>query len=107
MWRKRESPRALRGRSGKCKQMLKDVPGVFSLLQCVILSHQAEREREMIDTTNNKRRHEILRWRQSSAINEEYVFALIWFADVNLFAYMLIYLGLNMGYSHKHVGIHN
>lgn len=44
--KKRESPRALRGRSEKCRQMLEDVPEVFSVLQCVILSHQAERERE-------------------------------------------------------------
>lgn len=52
---KRGSPRTLMGRSEKCRQML-DVPEVFSLLQCVILSHQVKKEREntTITGTNNK-----------------------------------------------------
>lgn len=88
-WRKRESPRALRGRSEKCRQMLEDVPEVFSLLQCVILSHQADREREH---NNNRRRQEILTWRQSSAINEAHAFMFIWLADVNAFAHVYIWV---------------
>lgn len=46
---KKDSPRALRGRSGNCRHMLERNPkSIFSVW---FLSHQAEREKEMVDTT--------------------------------------------------------
>lgn len=71
--RKRESPRALRGRSEKCRQMLEDVPEAFSLLQCVILSYQAERERQWQAQTRNTQIEAELRYQWSAWINANLV----------------------------------
>ena len=65
---------------------------------CDSLTPSGEGERKH---NNNRRKQEILRWRQSSATNEVRVFMLIWFADVNTLAYMFIYMGSNVAYSHK------
>lgn len=53
---KRESPRALRGRSEKRRQMLDDVPEAFSSLQCVI-PHIKQRARENTTMTGPNKKH--------------------------------------------------
>lgn len=59
--RKRESPRALKGRSGKYRQMLEDVPEVFS---ATILSHQEEKDSKRNDDTQ---KHKILQRSQCTS----------------------------------------
>lgn len=51
---KRKSPRALKGRSGKYRQMLEDVPEVFPLLQ---FSHTKQRKTANVTMTDTNTKH--------------------------------------------------
>lgn len=70
--RKRESPRALKGRSGKYRQMLEDVPEVFSLLQ---FSHTKQRKTASLTMTHTSTKYSSET--SATAINEVQTFMLI------------------------------
>lgn len=70
--RKRESPRALKGRSGKYRQMLEDVPEVFSLLQ---FSHTKKRKTASVTMTHTSTKYSSEA--SAPAINEVQTFMLI------------------------------